>query len=87
VKSFVVDVENPGEKIFIPKSDKKVLGIVQHFLFLQCKISTFSNFQLELVFTDTSSTRRRILFTSGAKEVIVNPLHLRLPNNFFKRGI
>jgi len=87
VKSFVVDVENPGEKIFIPKSDKKVLGIVQHFLFLQCKISTFSNFQLELVFTDTSSTRRRILFTSGAKEVIVNPLHLRLPNNIFKRGI
>jgi len=42
---------------------------------------------LEIVFTDTSSTRRRILFTQGAKEVIVNPLHLRLPNHLFKKGI
>jgi len=40
LKSYIIEIENPGEKIFIPKNDKKVLGIVQHFLFLQCKISS-----------------------------------------------
>jgi hypothetical protein len=31
-------------------------------------------------------TRRRIMFTNGAKEIVMNPLHARIPIHTFKRG-
>lgn len=32
-------------------------------------------------------TKRRLIFHSGAKEIVTNPLHARIPINQFKRNV
>jgi len=44
------------------------------------------NFHFEVGITDSQKTKRRLIFHSGAKEMVINPLHARIPISEFSRN-
>ncbi|OMJ88180.1 hypothetical protein SteCoe_9913 [Stentor coeruleus] len=87
VKGYVILIDSHNIKLNIPSNDKQNLALVQAYLVLQIFIMPTQPFTLELVITDISNSKRRLVFSSASKELIVNPLHARIPNITFVRGI
>lgn len=86
VKGYVIVIDSHNTKLNIPSNDKQTLALVQAYLVLQIFIMPTQPFTLELVITDISNSKRRLVFSSASKELIVNPLHARIPNSAFVRG-
>jgi hypothetical protein len=87
VKGNIILLDTHTAKLSIPASEKQSLSITQPFLVLQIFIVNNQPFSLELVLTDVSSTKRRIVFSSVSKELTSTPLHARVPNCCFVRGV
>lgn len=86
VKGYVILIDSHNTKLTIPSSDKQTLSLVQSFLVLQIFIMPSQPFTLELVITDISNSKRRLVFSSASKELIATPAHVRIPNTSFIRG-
>lgn len=80
VKTYVTQLITGGaSKMLTPKSEKDSLGIVQSYIVFQLYIFSLKSFGIEISISDTSKTKRRIMFSTSSKEVIINPLHCRVP--------
>ncbi|OMJ70327.1 hypothetical protein SteCoe_31729 [Stentor coeruleus] len=86
VKGYIILIDSHNTKLNIPSNDKQTLALVQPFLVLQIFIMPSQPFTLELVITDISNTKRRLVFSSTSKELITTPAHARIPNIVFARG-
>lgn len=62
------------------------MALVQPYLVLQLYLIPGQSFTLELIITDISNTKRRLLFSSASKEITSAPLHARIPNWPLTRG-
>eukprot|EP00357_Protocruzia_adherens_P010546 CAMPEP_0114973092 /NCGR_PEP_ID=MMETSP0216-20121206/764_1 /TAXON_ID=223996 /ORGANISM="Protocruzia adherens, Strain Boccale" /LENGTH=867 /DNA_ID=CAMNT_0002333549 /DNA_START=217 /DNA_END=2820 /DNA_ORIENTATION=- len=87
VKGYIFNMDAGAVKAQLPKEDKKDLALVQSFLVFQIFVPTGKQLSIELAITDSSKTRRRLMFSTGTKDVVINPLHSRIPINNLKRGI
>ena len=84
-------------KIQLPADEKtQHLGLVQQFICFQILIQS-SNILFEIALTDSAKvsyfqslkflqTKRRLIFHHGAKELVANPLHARVPVTQFRRN-
>lgn len=88
VKGYIYNLDGQS-KIQIPKDDlKESLGLIQPFLVLQIYIPVGKNLHIEVGVTDSTKTKRRLIFHNGAfKDTIVaHPLHARIPIAAFRRN-
>eukprot|EP00347_Sterkiella_histriomuscorum_P019798 403340256 len=85
MKGYIFTLDGQS-KIQVPKDEKESLGLIQPFLVLQIFIPLGKNLHIEVGITDSSKTRRRLIFHSGAKEIVANPLHARIPITQFRRN-
>eukprot|EP01017_Pseudomicrothorax_dubius_P036390 TRINITY_DN5202_c0_g1_i7.p1 TRINITY_DN5202_c0_g1~~TRINITY_DN5202_c0_g1_i7.p1 ORF type:complete len:451 (-),score=87.42 TRINITY_DN5202_c0_g1_i7:555-1907(-) len=87
LKTFVYELEGSSCKLQLPKDDKQELGLVQPYIVLQIYIAPGQQFGFELVVTDTTKSKRRMMFTSALKSVELNYFHCKIPISTVKRGI
>lgn len=66
-------------KMNIPANDKQQLGIVQSFIVFQIFVFMPKSLSIEIAISDTSKTKRRLMFSAASKEIVINPLHSRIP--------
>jgi hypothetical protein len=45
-----------------------------------------SNLHIEIAITDSQRNKRRLIFHQGAKDLVINPLHSRMPINIFHKN-
>ena len=69
--------------IELPKDDKSSLCIGMPYLVLQVFLREGSAFHLEIMVLDQDKTKKRLVFHNGAKGIIVNHLHARIPISCF----
>lgn len=81
-----VDTQSKGVLQF-PKNDKNTLGIVMPYVVFQVYLPTNKAFQCEFRVCDSNNTKRRLIFTHGAKSIVKNQLHARIPSALFRRSI
>lgn len=75
-------------KISMPSDENKLgLGLTQQFVVFQIYLSVGQHLHIELAITDSQGLKRRIIFHDGAKEIVTNPLHARVPVNPFFRNV
>ena len=87
VKGYIVSLESASAKMQLPRDEKKTpLGIVQPFLVFQIFLPPGKTFQIELAVSDSAKQRRRLMFTPGPKDLVLNPLHARIPNAFVQNN-
>jgi len=86
VKGFVINVDTHSAKLLMPPNEKQRLALVQPYLVLQCHLHPTQSFTLEVTVSDNSGAKRRIMFSSAAKEITTHPMHARVPNFPFIRG-
>ena len=86
VKGYVILIDSHTTKLILPSSDKQTLSLVQPYLVLQIYIMPTQPFTLELSITDISSSKRRLVFSSAAKDLTIHPMHAHIPNLAFLRG-
>ena len=86
VKGYIYVLDSGLCKMQLPKDEKSTLGIVQPYMVFQVFLPEGMNLHLELGITDNSKSKRRLIFHSGAKEIVTNPLHARIPLDCFRRG-
>lgn len=84
-KSYAIFLETTNCKLQIPSTDKP-LALTQSYLLLQIYIHPGHPFSLELGVSDSQCTKRRLLFSSASKEMIIHPLHVRASNFSFPRS-
>lgn len=82
-KGYVLGLYNTGS-VEIPKGARESLAILQPYLVVQAFIPHGKTFTVEIAFIDHSNTKRRLVF-SQSREIVRNPLHVRLPSTLFKR--
>lgn len=67
-----------------PRTEGKTgLGISMPFLVIQGYFPEGKSFHLELALLDRDGQKRRLIFHNGAKEIVVNHLHARIPISCF----
>jgi hypothetical protein len=66
-------------KMHIPANDKQQLGIVQSFIVFQIFVFMPKSLSIEIAISDTSKTKRRLMFSAASKDIVINPLHSRIP--------
>lgn len=82
---YIFEIEGHNTKIQFPKDGD--LGLVQQFLVLQLNIGQSINWGLELIVTDTSKTKRRIMLASSSKTLEKKFFHLKTPIDIIKRNV
>eukprot|EP00736_Rhodelphis_marinus_P007339 Rmarinus@m.1217 len=88
VKGYIFICDGgPNAKMQLPKNATKGMRLMQRFLILQVYLPHDKPFTLELHVSDTSKSKRRIIFSSALKEPAVTPLHARVPINYVRRGV
>ncbi len=88
MKSYILEISNAmGSKLQFPKEDKAELGLVQHFLVVQCWIPLSVSFMVDLVFTDTQKVKRRIHFSTAISKADKTYFQVNIPVPQLKRGI
>jgi hypothetical protein len=70
----------------IPENEKQSLGIVQSYIVFQIYVFSPKSFSIEIAISDTSRTKRRLMFSTNSKDVVINPLHCRIPILHFPIG-
>lgn len=85
-KGYIISLDSHTSKLLFPKTEKQALGLIQPYIVFQIYLQPTQSFSLEIGVSDISNTKRRLLFTNSAKEIISTPLHARIPNLCFKRG-
>lgn len=83
-KSYVFSLETHMSKISLPSNENEKLGLVQPYLILQLFVPGSHNFSFELKITDRSGSKRRLLFTTATKDLVINPLNCRIPTEIQK---
>jgi hypothetical protein len=86
VKTYILNLATPTAKLLMPAAERTPLALVQPFLVLQVYLPFTESFTLEIGITDSSSTKRRLIFSSASKTYAITPLHARIPNSSFLRG-
>ena len=70
-------------KMLIPKKRKnskiKTLSIFQGYIVFQIYLFTSKQFSIELAISDTTNTKRRLIFSSNNDNLILSQLHCRIP--------
>ena len=80
VKGYVNILNTGGvSKMQIPSNDKQFLGIVQSYLVFQILVFAPKSLSIEIAISDTSKTKRRLMFSAASKDIVINPLHSRIP--------
>lgn len=76
-----IHILNAGglSKMQIPPSDKISLGLMQGTLVFQMFLASPKSFTIEVAITDTQGVKRRLLFSSCSKELVINQYHCRIP--------
>lgn len=77
---------NNNCKLQIPRDEKHSLGLIQPFLVMQLYIPNGKSFTFEINLTDGTRTRRRLIFTTGTKEISTSTLHTKIPLNSLTRN-
>lgn len=86
VKGYVLSLDTASQKLSLPSNERQSLALVQPYFVFQGFISHSQPFSIELGIIDTSSQKRRLIFSSAAKEFALTPLHARIPNSSFIRN-
>lgn len=86
VKTYILNMTTPTAKLVMPSADRTSLALVQPYLVLQVFLPLSEGFTLEVGITDSSSIKRRLIFSSASKAYAITPLHSRIPNSSFVRG-
>ena len=86
VKGYVVTLDSASQKLSLPSNERQSLALVQPYFVFQGFISHSQPFSIELGIIDTSSQKRRLIFSSASKEFALTPLHARIPNSSFLRN-
>jgi hypothetical protein len=80
VKGYINILNTAGvSKMQIPTSDKQSLGIVQSYIVFQIYLFSPKGFNIEITISDTSKTKRRLIFSTSGRDIVINPLHCRIP--------
>ncbi|CAG9332669.1 unnamed protein product [Blepharisma stoltei] len=87
VKGYIITLDSHTAKLQFPSNERQSLSLVQPYLVLQIFLIPVQSFTLELGLTDISGSKRRLMFSSASKEIISTPLHARIPNGPFLRGV
>lgn len=87
IKAYCISLDSHTAKLVLPNNGRQHLGLLQRFLVMQCYLCPTQPFTLELVVSDTSRMKRRILFSNSAKDFSCSPLYARVPNAGFLRGV
>ena len=76
-----IHILNAGglSKMQIPPNDKISLGLMQGTLVFQMFLASPKSFTIEVAITDTQGVKRRLLFSSCSKELVINQYHCRIP--------
>ena len=85
VKGYIFSCNNG--RMQLPKDERKSMMLHQPVLVLQMMLIPERAFSLEVGFTDTGNTRRRLILSSSFSDVKVTPLHCQLPIQQLPRGL
>lgn len=69
-------------KMELPKAQRgiaKSLGIFQSYIVFQLYLFTSKQFSIEISISDTTRTKRRLIFSSNNSDLVFNQLHCRIP--------
>uniref|UniRef100_A0A8C3Y8H1 CFAP20 domain containing n=1 Tax=Catharus ustulatus TaxID=91951 RepID=A0A8C3Y8H1_CATUS len=84
---FVLEGNSLINKMKLPREAKQTLGLVQRYLTLQIFVPLGKDFSTELLITDFENNKRRLYLSTVHKELIVTPLHAKIPLFMIKRKI
>lgn len=85
---YVLNIDTQAKgALQLPKNEKTSLGIVMPFIVFQVYLPSARPFQCEFRISDGTDTKRRLIFTNGAKTVVKNQLHARIPSSIFRKSI
>ncbi|XP_043932290.1 protein CFAP20DC [Protopterus annectens] len=89
VKGFIYILEGSSQtiKMHLPKDNKQTLGLIQRFLVLQIYVPLGQDFATELQITDLGNIKRRLYLSTVHKELLMTPLHAKIPLSVIKRKI
>lgn len=73
-KSYVLELEK-GSRI----ESNSACKVIDSHLIIQAFVESINNFSVELAVLDSSKLKKRIIFSSCCKELIVNQMHVRVP--------
>ena len=88
LKSYIHTLNAGGlSKMQIPPNDKISLGLMQSNLVFQMFLLSPKSFTIEIAITDTQGVKRRLLFSSCSKELVINAYHCRIPLINFPQNV
>lgn len=89
IKSYVLllEGESTRTKVVIPKDVKQGLCILQSFLVIQLWVAAGLSFSVEVMISDSSNQKRRILLSTSYKDISVTSFHVKIPLTTMKRAI
>lgn len=76
-------------KMELPKHQRginKSLGIFQSYIVFQVYLFSSKQFSIEIAISDTTKTKRRLIFSSNNSDLVFNQLHCRIPIMGFPIG-
>ena len=65
--------------IFKTTSNEKTLSLFQSYIVFQIYLFSSKQFSIEITISDTTKTKRRLIFSSNNSDLIINQLHCRIP--------
>lgn len=70
----------------LPREEKKDLYLIQQFLVLQIYFFPALPWSIELVISDLTKTKRRIILSPAANKIEVKPFFVKVPCSGFNEG-
>jgi hypothetical protein len=65
--------------IFKTTNNEKTLSLFQSYIVFQIYLFSSKQFSIEITISDTTKTKRRLIFSSNNSDLIINQLHCRIP--------
>jgi Protein of unknown function (DUF667) len=79
VKCFIIDIPSmphhaANSRLILPKQEKRSLSLMYRFVVLQMRADA-QELHFEITVRDTGQNRRRLIFSSGFRDIHHTPLH------------
>ncbi|XP_002153987.3 protein CFAP20DC isoform X1 [Hydra vulgaris] len=86
IRSYLINIEGEPATTHIsfPKSSKQSLHAIQQYLVFQLFIYSKRSLSVEITILNQLSCKKRIIFSSNNREVVITPLYAKLPLSFVK---
>ena len=83
-KSYVLFMQGINSKL--ESNIKSLKSVTDTHLVIQIYLLSTTNFSIEFTINDKSNLKKRIMFSSNCKELVVNSMHVRVPFNSFPKN-